>query len=134
MINGKFEVLTLLTRPLIVFFNASQAIRWYSADDLSVRDACKSRSLAGGMYKPPVRTGALGAALAAGGSVVVCFDRTSPSSISILSLRCSSSLSDCEPDDDDDDEDDGVEENQMMNVDETMSMDQTLVLLVISTF
>ena len=41
MINGKFDIFTLLTRPFRVFFNASQAMRWYSADDLSVRDAYK---------------------------------------------------------------------------------------------
>lgn len=47
--------LTLLIRPLILFFNASQAILWYSLEFLSVICCCIKRSLPGGMYAPPPR-------------------------------------------------------------------------------
>jgi hypothetical protein len=43
------ETLTLLIRPLIDFFNASHAIRWYSLLVLSVICAWSARSRAGGM-------------------------------------------------------------------------------------
>ena len=47
--------LTLFTRPLMDFFKASQAIRWYSLLDLSVRACWRARSFAGGTYLPPLR-------------------------------------------------------------------------------
>lgn len=53
--NLIFETLTLLISPLIDFFNASQAMRWYSLDDLSVICDCSARRRAGGMYVPPER-------------------------------------------------------------------------------
>jgi hypothetical protein len=48
-INLMLETLTLLIRPLIDFFKASHAMRWYSLLVLSVICACNARSLAGGM-------------------------------------------------------------------------------------
>ena len=49
------DTFTLFTRPLMLFFSASQAIRWNCSLVLSVIVACMARSLAGGMYAPPLR-------------------------------------------------------------------------------
>lgn len=49
------DTLILLIRPLMDFFKASQAMRWYSLLDLSVICDWRARSLAGGMYVPPDR-------------------------------------------------------------------------------
>ena len=48
------DTFTLFTRPLMLFFSASQAIRWNCSLVLSVIVACMARSLAGGMYAPPL--------------------------------------------------------------------------------
>lgn len=50
-----FETLILLISPLIDFFRASQAMRWYSLLVLSVICDCSARNFAGGIYVPPDR-------------------------------------------------------------------------------
>ena len=49
-----FETLTLLINPLMDFFKASHAIRWYSLLVLSVICDWSARNRAGGMYVPPL--------------------------------------------------------------------------------
>jgi hypothetical protein len=50
-----FDTLTLLIKPLMLFFKASQAMRWYSFEVLSVICAWSAFRRAGGMYVPPDR-------------------------------------------------------------------------------
>jgi hypothetical protein len=46
-------LVTLLTRPLMVFFSASHVMRWYSGLLLFCISACICLSRKGGMYAPP---------------------------------------------------------------------------------
>ena len=51
-----FEMLTLLTIPVMLFLSASHDSRWYSVEPLSCAAACcRARRRAGGMYTPPLR-------------------------------------------------------------------------------